>query len=945
MKKSYFLCAAAILAAAASCPSTANAETTDSEAVSINNLAPKTTQEIWGEGDSSQWQEKWLTMPNSRLVLNHDVGKSNSSLPFSPSYIGPEKSTDYTAAFTISDTPLGLQDTGSNPSDIKKVTKEFSMNGDVWSREGGSDDSTVAFGDNELVLTVAKGSDWMVADTDYSSMSINQNAELTVHFNSIKNGTAEVKAKLDDGAAGSDVKLLEGITKEGDYKINLANTIGGEAIGFHKIKFYVSAVGSEAQVKVGGMSVTTEENSKVKDMFATDESISWRPDYTSFSANYVSGMKVSGHDYFYDVDTTVREIAKNDKGSLYLSGDLKSNVNADSQSIVMTDENSKSAVAFSVQPTSINYYKNQQDMLNNAGASAQPIDNGVFLAEFPDGESQPVYVTYSMKEPAVSDEAMKQDVMAPIAAGDVAQAKEKRTQEEDDFYAKVPVPSMKDISVGGRTTKKEDIEKQYYKAWDLMNSSVYPESAEIGYDYPQFATSKATRWGNGAPKSRWTAAWEGFYNCQYYSYIDPETSWKAFKGLISQVSEDGSLAGEGLPVNRARTAMIMYNNTKDKKTALDNLNEVYQNIDKNLVFAFNNPRWFFPNSGRPDNQKDTDFLAAALVDVPYMEKIYSLLQDNGYITNGADKIAEWEHTRETQLANYENWFFKDGNAYEWANIQSDGTVTDLENTWPTYTTKGFHIPELSKDKYDSIHQYFTSLYDPAKDDAGLGIVKYEELAYTAYGLYEHGENELANELLDTSIRDIVGGHYMCEQLEPSDDNSGSKTGGVYCSVFGASQMIDSLWMRNNMRYDSGDITVYGYNDAEGGVNNIHSGSDIYGFAYKGNKATIYKNGAAAKTVTLDKTKGTGLQDTATVKKITLKQTGIQILKQGKTMDIKAAAEPAEADTTKLIWKVTNSDVAAVDAAGKLTALKPGITKVTVMADNGVKDSFTLRVTQ
>lgn len=82
-----------------------------------------------------------------------------------------------------------------------------------------------------------------------------------------------------------------------------------------------------------------------------------------------------------------------------------------------------------------------------------------------------------------------------------------------------------------------------------------------------------------------------------------------------------------------------------------------------------------------------------------------------------------------------------------------------------------------------------------------------------------------------------------------------------------------------------------------------------------------------------------------VESIKLNTSDLTILKKGKTLDLKPEIFPKEAASGKLSWKIAKETVASVDEKGILKALKPGTTKVTAVAENGVETSFTLRVTR
>ncbi len=61
-------------------------------------------------------------------------------------------------------------------------------------------------------------------------------------------------------------------------------------------------------------------------------------------------------------------------------------------------------------------------------------------------------------------------------------------------------------------------------------------------------------------------------------YVMPDVAWDAYIGMMSLVDEEGMLAGESLPSEKAHTAYVLYNLTGDS----DKLNIVYDNIARYL---------------------------------------------------------------------------------------------------------------------------------------------------------------------------------------------------------------------------------------------------------------------------------------------------------------------------------------------------------------------------
>lgn len=70
---------------------------------------------------------------------------------------------------------------------------------------------------------------------------------------------------------------------------------------------------------------------------------------------------------------------------------------------------------------------------------------------------------------------------------------------------------------------------------------------------------------------------------------------------------------------------------------------------------------------------------------------------------------------------------------------------------------------------------------------------------------------------------------------------------------------------------------------------------------------------------------------------------LEILKKGRTMELKPTVEPANATDKTINWTVQNEDVAEIKN-NQLVAKKQGTTKIVATTSNGKTDSFTLRIT-
>lgn len=658
--------------------------------------------------------------------------------------------------------------------------------------------------------------------------------EFTV--DSVSGGTIEAKARI----SGKELKLQTGIDKPGTYRLNLYKTFGSSALGYQQVDLMLAVVTRGAKASFSKMSIRQASDEIPAGAYASSYQTSWRPDYLGFSASFPSGMEVKGSDYFYDANTVVRDLTVNGRGNLHIAGAvLDGDVACSGTGVSSSSKTVSAAVAFSVPAGKIAYFKSYDDMRNDRDPSDSPIPGGVFYADFSNLKNGRLVIAYRMQGAGTAhgDELLAK---ASSAAADALKrdVRGERTAEANAFYSKIPVPAAVDFAIDAKGVTKQDEMRSYYLAWDIIRATLMPQNTENGFDHVAFAASKAHMWADADKRAWYSAAWECFYGMMMYSYVDSDTAWDAFQGQMSLVDGSGVLGGEGLPVNRARTALVLYGNSGKDKGA-SQLAMCYQAIDRNLRWALENPHWVDSKYGGGPDQKDVDFLAAALVDIPYMERIYRILGDTGKIAKAKadDSIQRWEKTRSEYLDKYQEWNFRDGKSYGKVNVNGQGAVSSLDPGNDQMVLKGLFVQDIDDATEKILLQRFGNAFDPLKDFGGFDRGKYEEFAYMVYGLMQRGRVDDANKLLQASVRDIVRSHSMGEVLcmgsaQKSTVLDGNPyVDGVAPSTFGAAQLIDSMWMLNGYHFESGTLTVA--NNRAGSVSNIRRAGHVWSFRSDG----------------------------------------------------------------------------------------------------------------
>lgn len=667
--------------------------------------------------------------------------------------------------------------------------------------------------------------------------------EFTV--DSVSGGTVEAKAKISD----RELKLQTGISDSGTYRLNLYNVFGPSMLGYRKVDLMLAVVTTGAKATFSKMRVRQASDEASVGPYASSYQTSWRPDYLGFRADFPSGMRVSGSDYFYDADTVVRDLTVNDQGNLHIAGAvLDGDVSATPTGIASSSKTVSAAAAFSEPAQKIVYYASYEDMRNDRDPSDSPIPGGVFYADFSNIKGGRLIIAYRMQEAGSADgRTMLAKASSAAADASARDIRALRTEEVNAFYAKIPVPAAVDFTIDTKGVTKQDEMRSYYLAWDIIRATLMPKNAENGFDHVSFAASKAHMWADADKRAWYSAAWECFYGMMMYSYIDPATAWDAFQGQMSLVDSAGVLGGEGLPVNRARTALVLYGNSGEEEGSRQ-LASCYQAIDRNLEWALANPHWVDSKYTGGPNQKDADFLAAALVDIPYMGRIYRILGNAGKITESqADaSVQRWEKTRAEYLAKYQQWNFRDGKSYGKVTVDDLGNVSNYDTGNDQMVLKGLFVQGIDDATEKTLLERFDVVFDPSRDFGGFDRGKYEEFAYMTYGLMQRGRVEDANELLQTSVRDVVRSYSMGEVLCMGSGNKstvldgGPYVDGVTPSTFGAAQLIDSMWMLNGYRFESGALTVA--NNHAGSVDNIHRAGHVWSFRSDGKQVVGAEDG-------------------------------------------------------------------------------------------------------
>ena len=563
----------------------------------------------------------------------------------------------------------------------------------------------------------------------------------------------------------------------------------------------------------------------------------WAPHMLGFTAKYSSGMILEGKDFFYNTKTIVREINYTGNNAPILAGTYWGDIcYVEGNTIVIKNTGAKkytTTISFGNNIQSISFFNNYTDMKNHYPASGTIGTRGYWKVSFANtpgnhtitaaisinSDMYSIVETKGMSERAVSDTRLEQKL---------------RNQEEfwNDFLRNIPLPGTFEFStIDSKGVTPEDVERQYYTAWTLIGQDLLPENPETGFYHRQLACGKPSMWAHGAPAASYTAAWDSIYGYHMYAYIDADVAWDCFIGLMSLVEHtdnerNGILAGESLPVNRARTAWLLY----QAKPDINNLRAVFADLDINLWWSMNHTYWIWQVNSSNINLglRDSDFTAAVLVDMPYMIKICQKLGEYSFAQLWTDRFNQY-------VVNFQQWhvrWYDDGSGNMVQLGCNDGITGDI--TAVLYTTKSLYSPYLSPESDAAFHRLLQRDFNPNNTFSGFIDVKLEEIMYTLYGMYDNGYVDMAKALTESSVRDVVRANRFSEAYTSWPDPIGT---GVSPSLFGAVQLIDSVWIRNGYRYDAGEPAFQNF-FGTGSLKNIKLNGQTFDYVLENNTVTL-----------------------------------------------------------------------------------------------------------
>lgn len=560
-------------------------------------------------------------------------------------------------------------------------------------------------------------------------------------------------------------------------------------------KFEQSPMGADLALNLGGylgtgvLRLDDVVDVRLDGAVAALRSTTWYPYQIAFQAKYAHGTEVSGHDFFTDANSSlIRSLEVRGGGSkeLVLGGKISGSKGArwDATREVLLVEDAKYSYALR--------------LLAGASQLKPTVSQDAWSVRIPLSAEQAT-ITLGFGFAAVSEggEAAIARACAALARpADESLAAAKATM--DAYLRKVPQPTkwgIESIPAHGVTPERQ--RQAYYAAWSLLIQSImnpFPENA--AYPFPQLSLGKPSLWAEGERTSPATCGWESFLGLQWLSFLEPETCWKAYEGIMSRVDEAGKLGGESLPSRKAQTAWIVFKQRPDRAR----LAAVYPAIKRYLLWREQNPRWIYPGNNATD-EKDVEFVVSWLLDVEYAVKITGEL-------GLADEGRVWQAKSAQMRQNLLAWFFGDPaklHQFYFTNKRVFNTK-ERDSDRPIMILTALWLKDLPADARARLLGLLREFHHPECAADGFAYTKYADNHLAAYGLIDHGLAE-ARPFVEVFVRDSIRAGEFAEVLRPGKTGA-PETEGVLPSLFNALNIIEFTWLLNGVRYESGTPTAF-----------------------------------------------------------------------------------------------------------------------------------------
>lgn len=607
---------------------------------------------------------------------------------------------------------------------------------------------------------------------------------------------------------GVDVQLLPGSAMTGLHYFDLTGLLNDEE-GDRVLSLGIIRENGDAHVTFEEIALLSSLDAG--HLGAREYETAWAPGGLQMSAEYGTAA-MSGWDTFVDRDSLVREFrfseALGSNEHFYLVGKHigRPSFTDDNRTLTFAAEGIQAAVCLPL-AGNVKYYEDEAAFAVGVKGSDVPVGAvGIWAAPLLPGGT--VYRVGCGLDPNSAERAAQ--LAASAVRAEASQLADHWHSKWDEFLGSVPQPKsfhIRGVPTGG--LEAESVRAAYYRAFIGLYANVLPEQPEIGYHYPTIATGKGSMWNHGSAGARSAAAWETFLAIQFLSFAEPNLAWDCFNGLLSRVDAEGSLGGESLPSHKAQTAALLYELTGSRR----DLAAQYDALKRLMHWQAARPRWIY-GTYNVANEQDAEFVTSLIIDLRFASGI-------AHVLGRPSDADDFDRLRASLERDYErncfigpdrravqHWFAGDDSA----SMRGGPDGADLP------VTAGLAVPDLAAWQVESLLARFAATYNADDQLGGFDFVKHPNISRTAAGLIDHERGAQAQGLVNALLRDVIQSGSFSEVYDRGPVRP--KPWGVRPSIFGMTQVIDSVWLNNGFRMDRARVELVLLPDASGGVRNI-----------------------------------------------------------------------------------------------------------------------------
>lgn len=769
--------------------------------------------------DTTDSQDRWLSVPDSRLVVNpYDFNLSAtatqsdySNRPSVPLNIG------FASPYAVRRERIILNDVvghlEKSPDAVSNIM--FDAPAEEWYPEDPRYGYTTVLDNGDLYCVNTADADpiWQRFHAGVFSAEVTENTVLSFEIVE-KNDGVSCKISMPEGEWTDYSCSVNGT---GLYEFRVADVIGRTGSFRLRVDFY--CVGSGAHMTIRNVTVADSLFD-----FSSGCTFANNPAVNRTSAVFPDGNTMSVTDCFADETTVLRNVKYAGSENAYIFGKIYGD--AEVTDGCLTVDMGNYAYVISCDKGSVfGFFDGFASAVSGGKGSFSPEGCNYYLMKIT-GDEANIYFTLDTKYSRSKD-------------GLVAHSKEMQTENSgevisgriaywDDILAKIPVPGKFGLTVpGAENTNQRNIEKMYYKSWTLIYASVLPQSPETDYPYRTMANGKPGLWSEGGKHSQYVAMWDSVYAIRMLAYLDGGMAWDCFEGLMADVEEDGSISGEGLPDQKAHTLWHIYSICPDRERLAD----VMDVMERHTEFSLNHTYWIYPTYNPDPAIKDVIYTTALADEALYLNAIYTELGNSA-------RAEYWADFADSYRLNIIKWHFNNGRQYDFC-IPKGNTLSRFSYDYSVLSSGGqglMYVKGLRANNRKILKDEFLSKYDASAVNGGFSGITAQSPLYMMYGYAQYGEKDISKTVCEVTIRDVSQTVMPAERCDTDTDGT-PVCGGVRPSFFTAALMIESVFLRNNVRMDDGLPSAYSLFDS-GRVSNIHIGSKVYDITVSDGKAAV-----------------------------------------------------------------------------------------------------------